>query len=380
MRGLKILITNHRFATRSGTEIYVRDLALNLLKHGHKPVLYSPRLGGIADEIRFATVPVVDDLGAMAVSPDIIHGHHLDETMTALLHFPNVPAIYVCHDWYSVLDRPPFFPRILRYVAVDEPCYDKLIYECAVPVNRVRLLHNAVDLERFKLRSPLPCRPRRALLYCNYTEADEYLEALRDACARAELQLDVLGQRLGSIGSEPEKLLAQYDIVFAKGRSALEALAVGVAVIIYCMRSSGPMIRRSEIEHLLPLNFGIRAMADRLTPEEMTNAVYQEIARYDAQDASEVTHYVRQFCSQDLAVDALISLYEEVITEYKDAHTSDANAEGIAAAAYVRWSSLRGQKQLAQFNNSPATRLKQKVSRIPLVGKASLSLARRLID
>ena len=42
---MKVLITNFRLAARTGTELYVHDLALRLLERGHTPVVYSPVLG-----------------------------------------------------------------------------------------------------------------------------------------------------------------------------------------------------------------------------------------------------------------------------------------------------------------------------------------------
>jgi hypothetical protein len=89
--GLRVLITNNTLAVRAGTEMYVRDLALALMKRGHFPVAYSPILGSVAAELSEATVPVISDLGALGVAPDIIHGHHHLETMAALLHFPETP-------------------------------------------------------------------------------------------------------------------------------------------------------------------------------------------------------------------------------------------------------------------------------------------------
>ena len=90
---LRILITNNTLAGRAGTELYVRDIALALLNRGYHPIAYSSLLGEVAQELRAATVPVIDRLDALAVPPDLIHGHHHLETMTALLHFPRVPAI-----------------------------------------------------------------------------------------------------------------------------------------------------------------------------------------------------------------------------------------------------------------------------------------------
>jgi hypothetical protein len=378
MAGLKVLITNFMFATRSGTEVYVRDLALALLKRGHTPIVYSPRLGEIARETRVATIPVVDDLNTIGSPPDIIHGHHHNETMTALLHFPGVPAVYACHDWFNELDSPPSFPRILRYIAIDQTCYDKLVYEYAVPEERVRLLLNSVDLERFKPRPPLPARPERALVYCRYVEDDEYLQAVREACKRTGLAFDAIGQRVGAACTQPEKVIGQYDIVFAKARSALEALAVGSAVIVHCMKSAGPMVTTSNLEQLLPLNFGIRAMNYCPKPEMLQQEIIREISHYDAGNAAEVSLRVREQAGGDASVAEIISLYEEVIAEHKTTGGHDAVAESRAAAAYVRWLSSRSQEHLTELNNSSALRLKRRLVEIPLLGKLSHALARRL--
>jgi len=118
MSGLKILITNLMLENWTGTELFVRDLALGLLEAGHHPVLYSPRLGKLASEIRRETIPVIDNLDKLSTPPDIIHGQHVNETLTALLHFADAPAVFFCHDWYFYEDYPPHFPRLLRYVAI----------------------------------------------------------------------------------------------------------------------------------------------------------------------------------------------------------------------------------------------------------------------
>jgi len=91
MLGLRILITNATLASLTGTETYVRDLALGLLRKGHTPIVYAPELGELAWELRDATVPVIDNLGSLGVTPDVIHGNHNTELMTALLQFQDVP-------------------------------------------------------------------------------------------------------------------------------------------------------------------------------------------------------------------------------------------------------------------------------------------------
>ena len=120
--GLRILLTNNTLGPRAGSELYVRDLAVALMRRGHFPVAYSTVLGEVAAELRAATVPVIDDLRSLNVPPDVIHGQHHLDAMTAMLQFPHVPAIYVCHGWLPWEELPPVFPSIRRYVAVDDLC------------------------------------------------------------------------------------------------------------------------------------------------------------------------------------------------------------------------------------------------------------------
>ena len=319
----------------------MRDLAVALRERGHVPIIYSPELGDLAQELHRLTIPVVDNLDSIGAPPDIIHGHHHMETMTALLHFPNVPAIYFCHDWFSPLDSPPSFPRILRYAAVDQSCLEKLVFGHAVPEERVQLLFNFIDEAKFKLRTPLPAQPKRALLYCNYTDEDANLAAVREACATAGLELDVVGGKMGNSSKEPEKLLRNYDIVFAKSRAAAEALAVGTAVIVYCMRSVGPMVTANQLEQLLPLNFGIRAMKNHTSAQGLTEHLCREIARYDPRDATEASAKVRNLLGRKKCIDEILRLYQEVITEQRNRGSSDAAVEARAAAAYILWLSSR---------------------------------------
>ena len=96
---MRILLTNNSLAARAGSELYIRDLAVELMRRGHQPVAYSTYLGAVAGELRAATIPVIDRLESLGAPPDIIHGQHHYETLSALLRFPGIPALYYCHGW-----------------------------------------------------------------------------------------------------------------------------------------------------------------------------------------------------------------------------------------------------------------------------------------
>jgi hypothetical protein len=137
------------------------------------------------------------------------------------------------------------------------------------------------------------------------------LPAVSEACRRAGLELDVVGAEAGHAVTQPESILGQYDIVFAKGKAALEAMAVGAAVILCAYGGMGPMVTSAEFEGLRPLNFGFQAMRDPAQPENLLG----QIARYDPQDAARVRDLVRAHAGLDQAAQTLVAIYQEVIEE-----------------------------------------------------------------
>lgn len=376
MAGLTVLIANATLATLTGTETYVRDLASGLLRKGHNPIVYAPDLGQIAQELRHAAIPVIDDLKCAGVTPDVIHGNHNTELITALLRFPNVPAVFFCHSWADWISSPPLHPRILEYVAVDDACRDRLVVENAIPEERVRVRLHGVDLERFQPRAqPLPARPARALIFSNNASHWTHLNAVREACNRTGIELDVVGSGVNASHANPERLLGDYDLVFAKARCALEALAVGAAVVLCDAAGSGPMVTSGELNRLRRLNFGIRTLSEKVDPDLLA----REIARYDPRDAAEVSRRIRGSADINGVVDDAIALYHEVIEKFRTRPASQLQEENVAVAEYLRWLTLTMRAERAKYEailaNSPTLRLRSTIGRLPLMDKLLKPLA-----
>lgn len=330
---MRILLTNRELDQRAGSELYLYELATRLLARGHSPVAFSPRLGKMAAALRDATIPVVDDLGAIGEPPDLIHGQHHTAAMTALLHFPGVPAVFVCHGWAPWDEIPPRFPRILRYVAVDYTTRERLVSERGIPPERVEVVLNFVDLDRFQPRPPLPAKPQRALVFSNQASERTFLPIVREACERFGIALDVAGVASGVTTERPEELLPGYDLVFAKGRAALEAMAVGAAVVLCDQVGAGPLVTSGELDRLRPLNFGIRTLRDPVTADVLAS----RIERYDPADAAEVSRRIRAMAGIEEAVDRMTAIYDEVLAEHREKGNPPAEEESRAAAAYLRW-------------------------------------------
>ena len=329
---MRVLLTNHTLTGRTGSELYVLEVARRLQTLGHEPMAYSPRLGKIAELLRDEKIPVVSDLAQLPFPPDIIHGQHHLETISALLALPGVPAIYVCHGALPWEETPPVFPRIHRYLAVDEACRERVLREAQVAPDKIIRLLNFVDLQRFQPRPPLPEKPLRALVFSNYAKEKNYLQAVRAACAKFHITVDVRGQGVGQVADEPEKLLPHYDLVFAKARAALEAMAVGCAVIVCDRRGCGPLVTPTNFAELRLWNFGFRTMVNRVTATNLT----AQIARYDARESAAVSHLARTQVGLTTAVDELVRAYETAIAAQKQNPPNPAD-ESRAAATYLQW-------------------------------------------
>jgi len=312
--GLKVLITNYHLHSPGGTEIYVRDLAMELVRQGHFPAVYTPNPGTFSEELQTAGIPVTSKLRRFKFRPDVIHGHHKVETLAALERFPWIPAIYICHDHTHFVDGLVIHPRIRRYFAVSNLCAERLIKE-GLAGHKVHLIQNFVDTNRFQPRPPLPDRPRRALLFSNYAKAETHLPAVTEACRRMGLPLDVIGAGVGNSLSNPESVIGQYDLVFAKAKAAMEAMAVGAAVILCDFGGVGPMVTAAEFDRLRPMNFGFQALCDPLEPEN----IVRQVARYNPSDVALVRERIRAEASLASAVQGLTEVYEQVIKEHNAA-------------------------------------------------------------
>ncbi|HYM62855.1 MAG TPA: glycosyltransferase family 4 protein [Thermoanaerobaculia bacterium] len=362
---LTVLITNLSLSGRTGTETYTRDLALGLLREDCLPIVYSTNLGDLADELRQATIPVIDGLEQMQRPPDVIHGHHNLETLAALSRFPGVPAVFVCHDataWHSI---PPLHPRVGMYLAVDDNCRDRMLYEYGIPESRIRVVPNAVDLGRFARRTLLPARPARALLFGGAGSEATSLAAVRVACAERGMTLDVISESTGRGTQTPEASLSGYDVVFAKARCALEALAIGSAVILCDGRKMGPMVTAAELDHLRRLNFGRRALQ---SPIEVATLL-REIDRYDPADTAEVTNRIRERGGLTHLTQALIEIYEAMLA---NPPMTTCDEEAPAIAAFLEHLAPRLQRQM----DTPARRTLRSLKRALLNAPAAGALRR----
>jgi len=363
---MRVLIAGLGFDEIGGVQTYERDLASWLLAHGHAPIVYATRLGTGARDFIDRTIPLVEDLSRVSASIDVIHGDGAMATMIAMLHFPRTPAVYVCHGFGSCATITPCFPRIRRYIAVDDTCADRLVSCDAVPPENISVILNAVDVKVFRQRAPLPSKPARAVVFGNVAHELTFLPVIRDACRRESIELDVIGAAAGRTVSHPESLLGNFDIAFARAKCAMEAMACGLAVILCGSTGVGGMVRSADFDRLRRLNFGARTLQMPLSME----TIQAELARYDPHDARAVSDRIRESASSDALHDSLLALYQAVIADDQSAAGSDSwLAESRAAAAFLQ--DLARAERQRELDTWLLAKASHRLLQMPIVGPAT---------
>jgi hypothetical protein len=117
---------------------------------------------------------------------------------------------------------------------------------------------------------------------------------------------------VGRPTARPEDALGGYDVVFAKAKAALEAMAVGCAVILCDFAGAGPLVTAHRFAALEPANFGFEALRERLSPEVLG----RQLDGYDPEDAARVRDLVRSRASLEDAARRLVAIYREVVAEH----------------------------------------------------------------
>lgn len=306
----RILYCNTVLEERSGTEVVTLETVLGLRRRGHHLAVLVGSKEASATELSNEGIDVICSPGDVPWTPEIVHSNHLVQSLDAAAAFPDVAQVFMCHDARTWHSAPPPLSIIRRWLAADEACEDRIRLEAGVRVSAVTRLLNAVDLEKFTQRSPLPDRPQRALLLA---KNDQHRKQVKQACASSGLSLDMLGRGAGDVVDDLHARLGQYDIVFATARMALEAMAAGCAVVVVDGRGLAGLVTSANVDAWRQQNFGFRLLTNPIT----TNGILAEIRRYDPSDSHRVSNRIRAVASYDGYLDVLNRTYAEAMAEFR---------------------------------------------------------------
>lgn len=326
------LITNTWLQSPGGTEGIVSDLARAWHRRGDRVTVYSPRLGAIAESLRTEGIAVTNTLASLSTPPDLIHGHHNLETMTALLRFPGVPALYHCHGYDPWQEQAPRHPRIYRYLAISDRVAGRVHEHTGIPREAIHLVFNYADPDRFHPRRDAPpARPANAVIYDRYLD-DAETRTIQSACSAAGIACTRFAD-LNPPVTHPEDLLPRYDLVFAVGKSAIEAMACGAAVILCTGGAMGEHVTGDNVAAWQRRNF--TAIGDHLpvTAERIAT----QLAHYTPGHAAAATAFIREHATVTAFLRALDTHHNAVLDEAANRPAPDHAAEAAAASQFLEW-------------------------------------------
>jgi hypothetical protein len=223
---MRLVLANRHLIAAGGTEVHVVTVGEHLQRLGHEVVLYAPELGPFADHARRRGLEVSDtlrDIGHCDVvfAQDAIVVYELAE------RYPSALTVFrVCGDVFD-FQLPPQLDGVVDLVVALSDRYERLAASCATkaPLLRLRM---PIDVDRLVPLGALGERPRRAVLLGNYMERKALVGEVWGG----------LGLEVTQVGGDTQSYdvaaaLADADIVVAKGRAALDAMACGRAVYVF---------------------------------------------------------------------------------------------------------------------------------------------------
>lgn len=312
---MRILIFHARLAHLTGGQVNTRDWALGLKSRGHKVVVYTLEPGPMAEEVRAAGIPVVTDPALVADRPDVMVGSGVHDVVALVARFPDVPAIQIGQVWEHWNGYPSLLPQAVLHVVVDDLNAEMFANEFGIPRDRIRIIHNAVDLTRVASRKrPLPARPARALVFVKRGNPS-FEDALHTTCSSRNISLEFFGYPIHRPLYEPLAAIADYDLVIGAARTAIEGAVVGAAVLVADHRGLAGMLTTQNLAQFRNDNFGRELLVRPLDAA----TIGQEIDRYDASDAVEVSRILREDAALDRALDRWEAVFAEAIALLREA-------------------------------------------------------------
>jgi len=227
---VRFVLGNRLMVEVGGTEVHLVTLADHLRRLGHEAVIYSPELGPYADYARRRGLEVTSQLSELPADCDVLLSQDALVAYDLAERYPRALHVFrICGDVFD-FQLPPQQEGVVDLVVVLGDRYARLAEGggAKAPVIRLRI---PVDVD---LRVPvggIRNGPRRAVMLGNYGYRFDWV---RSAWGEHGIEVERVG---AANGSRPRydvaSALAGVDIVVAKGRAAVDAMACGRAVYVY---------------------------------------------------------------------------------------------------------------------------------------------------
>jgi len=227
---MRIVFATERLASLGGSESYLLTVADHLERLGHDVILAPGALGEASAIAGDRGLRVAERPEQLPATTDAVISQDQPSALSMAARYPHVPNLFVCHAAELDIGQPPLLDgAISGIVAMSERVSTKVAAMAGAP-QAVHRLNQPVDLDRFAPRGPIGAVPRRALLLGNYLRGQRRALVL-EALAAAGIEPLQIG-RHGVARADPERAIADADLVIGYGRSVVEGMAGGRAAYV----------------------------------------------------------------------------------------------------------------------------------------------------
>jgi glycosyltransferase involved in cell wall biosynthesis len=267
-RRLKVLISSLFFRTFTGSELYVFELAKNLIKQNCDVTVMSQIGGPLTDMAKRLGIKCVSfeeapgfKLGdgkwgfntqegfkpstenvlyrVSEVNFDVIHMQHKPVADRMVQFYPEIDKIYSIHSEVIELEEPIKHESIKKYIAIRPEIKSYIVDKFEIPEEQIDIIYNPIDNEKFKLK-PLTKTENSVL----FVGTIDYLrkETILDLMERTKEE----GKELWLVGEDKSNYLQQ---VLVEPHVKYFPPTWSVENFIYrCEETAGIQLGRTTIE------------------------------------------------------------------------------------------------------------------------------------
>ena len=314
---MKVLIGCLSFANYTGSELYVFELAKQLIKQGcevsvcssiGEPLLSAAnKLGVKMYSIQEPPGFKLGDGKWMLKSPqgdvvsqpntlykvqdinfDVIHLNHKPVTEHLLRFYPETPVICSIHSEVISLEEPVISPQIKQYIAIRPEIKKHIVDTFGIDEDLVTVIYNPIDSDKFKVVNTTEKRAKKRVLFVGTIDylRRNTIQDLIDVTRENNQELLIVGKKNDTyleemISNQPhvtyheptsnvEKFIHQCDETagILLGRTTIEGWMCGKAGWIYDVDSTGVIL--SKALHEVPTDI------DKFNSKTITTQIIEE--------------------------------------------------------------------------------------------------------
>ncbi len=172
---MRILIVCEAFATLTGGELYVYELARELTRRKHEVTIVSEIGGEITQQAIRRGVRVYSSFNDIpnGLEFDVMHLNQPAPARVALNRFPNVQAVATIHSQFEC-EAPVVHPNIRKYICVRPEIASFLSKRYGIlnrlgghyiPPDKLVVIYNGIDFSRFNTMHIPPRRQRKTIVF-----------------------------------------------------------------------------------------------------------------------------------------------------------------------------------------------------------------------